>query len=256
MALKNQPYLPLYIQDWLTNNKLKQSSLGAHGLLINTMCLMHKEDTYGKILLKQKFKQTGKQEKNFALMLAKLLPFDLLEIEQFLPELIFEKILIIEGDFLVCSRMVKDAELSTIRALSGKKGGNKTKGKSIKTDKNFAQAKIQANTENENEIIIENEIEFNTMPLPENFNGLPEIKISAAIQLLKFTKQTDLSSDQVIGMWDVFKIQNLTGKKWYANKGDVYTHFLNWIKKQDFINGNSFTTASKSVGREVKFDKP
>lgn len=149
MALTNQPYLPLYIQDWLTNNKLKQCLLGAHGLMINVMCLMHKEDTYGKLLLRQKFKQTDKQQKNFALMLAKLLPFDLPEIEKYLSELIDEKVLIIQDDLLICKRMVKDAETSAVRSLSGKKGGEKTKEKILKPPNNFAQAKVVANTENE-----------------------------------------------------------------------------------------------------------
>lgn len=151
MALTNQPYLPLYIQDWLTNTKLKQCLLGAHGLMINVMCLMHKEDTYGKLLLRQKFKQTDKPQKNFALMLAKLLPFDLHEIEKYLAELIDEKILIIHDDLLICKRMVKDAELSAVRSLNGKKGGETTKKKVLNPTTDFAQAKHQANTEYENE---------------------------------------------------------------------------------------------------------
>lgn len=148
MALTNQPYLPLYIQDWLTNNKLKQCLLGAHGLMINIMCLMHKEDTYGKLLLRQKFKQTKQPEKNFALMLAKLLPFDLAEIEKYLSELLEEKVLVINDDMLICKRMVKDAETSAARASNGSKGGKKTKEKIQKLEDNFAVAKKVANTEN------------------------------------------------------------------------------------------------------------
>jgi len=54
---------------------------------------------------------------------------------------------------------------------------------------------------------------FNTMPLAENFNGLPEIKIGAAIQYFKIAKQTDVNSEQIIGLWEFFKTQYLTGKK-------------------------------------------
>ena len=160
MALTNQPYLPLYIQDWLTNNKLKQCLLGAHGLMINVMCLMHKEDTYGKLLLRQKFKQTDKPQKNFAIMLAKLLPFDLPEIEKYLAELIDEKILIIHDDLLICRRMVKDAEISAARSLNGKKGGDKTKEIHLNPKDKFAQAKHQANTESE--IEYENKDNYST----------------------------------------------------------------------------------------------
>ncbi len=229
MALTNQPYLPLYIQDWLTNNKLKQCSSGAHGLMINIMCLMHKEETYGKLLLRQKFKQTDKPDKNFALMLAKLLPFDLAEIEVDLNELLDEKVLIINNDILECKRMVKDAEISISRASNGKKGGIKR----IENSNNLAQAKTQANTEYENESVNENKDVF-TMALAENFNGLPDIKIGSVIELLKITKQTTVTEEEVKGLWEVFKIQNLTGKKFYSDKDAVYSHFINWSKIQKF----------------------
>lgn len=73
---------------------------------------------------------------------------------------------------------------------------------------------------------------FNTMPLPENFNGLPDMKVGAVIELMKILKQVDVSKEQVIGLWHVFKIQALTGKKYYADEGAVYSHFINWSKTQ------------------------
>lgn len=91
---------------------------------------------------------------------------------------------------------------------------------------------------------------FNTMPLAENFNGLPEIKVGAVIELFKFTKQTDISSEQVTGLWNVFKIQNLHGKKYYANENEVYSHFINWSKNQK-IEKNG--TDKKSTG-STKFN--
>lgn len=75
---------------------------------------------------------------------------------------------------------------------------------------------------------------FITMPLPEHFNGLPEIKVGSVIQLLKITKKIDVSNDDVKGLWEVFKIQNLTGKKHYHNEEDVYSHFINWTKDKRF----------------------
>lgn len=146
MPLTNQPYLPLYVKDWLTNNKLKFCSEGSHGLLINIMCLMHKENEYGTLLLNQKYKQTNKQIENFALMLARLLPFEKNKIEILLNELINEEVLKLDNEKLICNRMVKDAQISEIRAISGSKGGKKTQ---FKKNKKFAKAKIQANTENE-----------------------------------------------------------------------------------------------------------
>ena len=76
MALRDQPYLPLYIQDFLTDEKLSECSASATGVYIRIMCLMHKSEHYGKILLKQKHKQTGKQIEDFASFFAKVLPYD------------------------------------------------------------------------------------------------------------------------------------------------------------------------------------
>src|SRR6186713_1607520 len=151
MALTNQPYLPLYVQDWVSNNKLKLCSPGAHGLMINIMCLLHKEETYGKILLNQRYKQSDSNIKNFALMLDKLLPFSFDECCHFLKELIEEKTLLIQDDFLICERMVRDAELSAKRALSGKEGGKWNKKNNNIKPISKTVSKSEANTENETE---------------------------------------------------------------------------------------------------------
>jgi hypothetical protein len=155
MALTDQPYLPLYVDDWMNNNKLKLCSPVAHGIMISVMCIMHKETEYGKILLKQKFKQTDKQIENFALQIAKQSSFDLPEILPGLTELINEKVLEIDGDFMVNQRMVRDAKISLERSISGFKGGKKTQ----KTNKKFAKAKPKANSVNVivNEDVSENE---------------------------------------------------------------------------------------------------
>jgi hypothetical protein len=161
MALTNQPYIPLYVRDWLTSNKLKMCSLSAQGLMINLMCIMHKEDQYGTLLLKQNFKHHSDICLNFASYLARLLPFSQEEIAPALYELINEKVIYMDDDSIYCNRMIEDARLSTARASSGSKGGksttkkNKDKSKRFATD--FAQAKIQANAEYENEDANENE---------------------------------------------------------------------------------------------------
>ena len=126
MALTNQPYIPLYVRDWLTSSKLKMCSPPAHGLMINIMCIMHKEDEYGTLLLKQNFKQGSDVCLNFASYLARLLPFDRGEIFTSLQELINESVLYLEEDKLICRRMTEDAILSKKRAKSGSKGGKKT----------------------------------------------------------------------------------------------------------------------------------
>lgn len=102
----------------------------------------------------------------------------------------------------------------------------------------------------------ENKKVFIQMPLPENFNGLPEMKIGAVIQLLKITKQVDVTNAEVNGLWEIFKIQNLTGSKFYKDEDDVYSHFINWSKNHKIEkNGankqrtgeNRFTTGADNL---------
>lgn len=155
MALRDQPYLPLYIQDFLTDEKLAECSAAATGVYIRLMCLMHKSEEYGKILLKQKHKQSKNQVVNFASQIAKQMPFDFHTVTNALEELLSEKVIVMEGDVVIQKRMVKDSILSETRAKSGKKGGDKSLGKGDKNDVDFAQANaqanLQANIEYENE---------------------------------------------------------------------------------------------------------
>jgi hypothetical protein len=162
MALRDQPYLPLYVQDYLTDEKLNMCSAATQGIYIKMMCVFHKSEKYGGILLKQKDKQNIKQNDKqnlstcflFANKFAKLLPFTLHEIENAIFELLEENVIQIDGDFIFQKRMVNDNKLSEIRSLAGKKGGQKSqskpkKNKDFATD--FAKAKSEANTEYEYE---------------------------------------------------------------------------------------------------------
>jgi uncharacterized protein YdaU (DUF1376 family) len=171
MALRDQPYLPLYIQDFLTDEKLIECSPHATGIYIRLMCIMHKSEEYGTILLKQKDKQKLKQEENFALKLAKYMPYSFDEILTGLAELINEGVLQIEGDKLTQKRMVKDNYISIERGKAGKKGGEKTQ--------SFAKAKKKANTENEieNEYDIVNNNINNSVPEISNVNSLGKTEI-------------------------------------------------------------------------------
>jgi len=123
MALRDQPYLPLYVQDFMTDEKLKECSAESIGVYIMLMCLMHKMEEYGTVLLKQKYKQTGKQVPDFAKQLARQMHFDEATIERALIELLDEKVISIEDDVLFQKRMVRDGKLSDTRAFAGKKGG-------------------------------------------------------------------------------------------------------------------------------------
>ena len=148
MALRDQPYLPLYVQDFMTDEKLSQCSAKSNGVYVRLMCIMHKSEEYGCISLKQKHKTTDSQIKNFASLLTKNMPYDFHTVTESLAELLDENVLVIEGDTLIQKRMVKDNKISMERSKAGKTGG-------IETQKNFAKANakanIQANSEYENE---------------------------------------------------------------------------------------------------------
>lgn len=170
MSLRNQPYIPLYVQDFMTDEKLNECSAAANGVYIRLMCLMHKSEEYGTILLKQKDKQNESNIQNFACKLVKNMPFTVEEIFNGLKELVEENVVHIEGDKLIQKRMIKDNYISEIRSNAGSKGGNKRKKETQNEDfaSDFAQAKNEAkqqaktkqNTENEYENEIENETEI------------------------------------------------------------------------------------------------
>ena len=127
MALRNQPYLPLYVQDFMTDEKLMECSATATGVYIRLLCLLHKQEIYGTLEMKAKYKQNESKTKNFASMLSRFMPFTESEIEQGLRELLTEGVLYIEDDILFQKRMKKDGELSDKRALAGAKGGKNMK---------------------------------------------------------------------------------------------------------------------------------
>lgn len=168
MALRDQPYFPLYVQDFLTDEKLNECSAESAGVYIRLMCIMHKSQAYGTILIKQKDKQTGEQISDFALKLTKQMPYDAPTIERSLAELLEEGVLSLDGDTLFQKRMVKDGKASDAKALAGKKGAEKKRerasAKVFACD--FAEAEAEAkrkqNTEYENEIEGEYETEADT----------------------------------------------------------------------------------------------
>lgn len=185
MALRDQPYLPLYVQDFLTDEKLAECSAQSTGVYIRLMCLMHKSSQYGCILLKQKDKQNESKIRNFACKVAKQMPYTVDVIASALEELLEEEVIQIDGDTLFQKRMVKDAKISDTRASAGKRRKNTAK-KSGDEDFacDFATAKSQAKPENENEIEIEGEIDTEN----EDETGTEEIPAPPKGQKKKFAQ--------------------------------------------------------------------
>lgn len=233
MARKDKPYLALYVQDLLTDERLVNCSPSAHGIYLRLLCILHKQETYGKILLKQKHKQNGKQINNFASYIKKQMPFSEADILNGITELLEEGVISLDGDYLFQKRMVNDYELGSKRAESGKIGGLKTQ---LKTKK-FALAKVEANSDIEIDTDIESGVELTGRMFKLNEVGeLPEIKIKSAYQLISITQKKNLTDKEITGLWEVFKAQNVTGKKWYNSVEDIHSHFINWLQSKK-ING-------------------
>lgn len=182
MALRNQPYLPLYVQDFLTDEKLSECSAESTGVYIRLMCLMHKSENYGAILLKQKRKQNVKQNESkvldFAFKLARQMPYDVDTIERSLSELLEENVISIEGDVLYQKRMMRDGKLSDTRASAGKKGGKKKSGQNFASQfaSGFAIAKPQANTQANTESEIEYEDDNESVSEDEDIDSSPRVR--------------------------------------------------------------------------------
>jgi hypothetical protein len=201
MALRNQPYIPLYVQDFLTDEKLIECSAETTGVYIRLMCIMHKSNEYGTILLKQKDKQNTGVALNFAEKLSKQMPFTTKVILKGLNELLEEKVLEINGDYLTQHRMVKDNDISIKRSEAGKKGGFATA---------KSPAKVIANSESEYEDVIEDidKIDFSF------FYELYPIKKSKALAERKWKSLSHTNQSKCI---DVLKS----------------TEYKNWLAEQD-----------------------
>jgi len=286
MALTDQPYLPLYVMDWLTNNNLKIASPEAHGLMINIMCVMHKEDDYGKILLRQKFKQNGEQTPKqnasrvsaFAKQLAKLLPFVFEEIENSLEELISEGVLILEQDNLICERMVKDGKLSATRSKAGKKANKKTKKEGFADGfaEDFATANAGAKTmqitehEHEHEYEHEHEHEYKDCkgkdskekpePKPNHsFNDLDNSSLFSVEELAKIyasdeklldavSKSTGRSKTELKNLLPDFALHLNSVSRSAETPSEFARYFLNKVKHQQGFKNSTTQRSKNSTG--------
>lgn len=272
MALRDQPYIPLYIQDFLTDEKLMECSAESTGVYIKLMCLMHKSEQYGTILLKQKDKQTDNQIKNFALKIARFLPFEIDVIERSLNELISEKVLQLEEDFLSQKRMIRDNNLSVIRSSVGSKGGKKTQENIKDFATNFAKAKSKANYEYENEIEIEYELDNNEKELfdklPKSKSKLDDFKDKTVEEI--FSLYTKDKKDIVlnVALWNSFakkysksEVYKITGERKKKLNSRLNSEdfsmdkILESAKSQSFAMENSWFNFDFIIANETNYIK-
>ena len=220
MALRDQPYLPLFVQDYLTDEKLNMCSPATQGVYIKIMCILHKQEEYGTLLLKQKDKQKESTSLNFAYKFAKLLPFTVEQIFPAIEELVEEDVLIIEGDKIIQRRMVKDNHISEVRSLAGKKGGENTQFALAN-----AKAKNKANSEYEYEYEYVNENSIK--------GGVGEEKFNFKNSLIKLGVEEEIVSD-----W--LKVRS---KKRATNSSTAFSSIVTQIKLSGLTANDCIKTA-------------
>lgn len=246
MALRNQPYFPLYVDDYLTDEKLNLCSASTQGVYIKILCILHKQDEYGKLLLKQKDKHLPEICLNFAYKLALLLPFTENIIHSALVELLEEKVLYIENDYLCQKRMIKDEIVSKKRAESGSKGGKKTQFALAN-----ALAKSEANSVNENEIVIKDVIKTKkdnkmTADYFEKFWDIYPNKVNKKKAKEKFMR-LDFELFETIMYALEWQTQSISWKNGYIPNPETYINNEKWNDKPKPIVNNNGNGKVKQV---------
>lgn len=152
MALRNQPYLPLYVNDFMNDEKLKPCSAESTGVYIRVMCLLHKCEEYGALTFNELDARTDDICYDFARVLLPHLPYTLDVIHRGLKELTARKVLTIDGERLAQKRMVKDGNLSAARSSAGSAGGNAKASSTSKTPSKHTSKSV-ANSETETDTV-------------------------------------------------------------------------------------------------------
>lgn len=116
------PYLKFFPSDWRTDIPLQMCSLGAQGLWINLLAIMHLAEVEGVLIVKGQV--LGTEE------IAALIGKPVQEVEEFLKELEDRKVFD-RGDRgeIISRRLKRDAELSQARSDAGKIGAEAKKNK-------------------------------------------------------------------------------------------------------------------------------
>lgn len=112
-----RPSFQFYPGDWLNDAALRMVSVGARGLWIDMLCLMHQGSPYGHLKVNSKAITE--------IQLARLVGANQGEVSTWTQELSDAGVFSLSEDGVIFSRrMVKDENLREVRASGGKEGGN------------------------------------------------------------------------------------------------------------------------------------
>lgn len=116
------PWMKFHPQDWRADERLRMCSLSARGLWLEMMCIMHRSEKYGFLLI------AGKAPTDT--QLAFQVGTTPEQVSQLLAELSTAEVYSATSSGVIYSRrMVRDEKKSKINAKNGKKGGEVTLGK-------------------------------------------------------------------------------------------------------------------------------
>ena len=223
--MSKDPAFLFYSSDFLTGTfTMSNEQVGKY---IRLLCLQH-----------QKIELTEK---------------DMLNICKTYDEDIYSKFECIDG--LYYNKRLRDESIKRKEYSESRKKNRKKKDMS-----NICQT-YDSHMENENENVNENINKDKIVLKKFNFsdlNGLPIQYIQSTREQLKIQKQLQLDEKTISSMWEAFKLQYLNGKESYKNEDEVYKHFINWIKKQNFNNEQQSNTNSKpnsKAGKKLTSDE-
>jgi len=246
MALRDQPYLPLYVQDYLSDEKLSCCSLSSQGVYIRILCVLHKSETYGGILFKQIPKQNFSSIEYFAFIISKQIGCTIQEVSDSLEELLFFEVLRIrqigieeKTDFLYQKRMEKDFDVSLKRSANAKKGGGNPKLKENLFKQTSKQTPKQ-NTEYES--------------VNESVN-VSESNISK-VEKIDFLKIKDLYNETCIHITKINTISEsrkslIKSRVKDAKPEDIYQFFESLFQK---VNDSNFLSGLNGGTWKASFD--
>jgi hypothetical protein len=246
MALTDQPYFPLYQDDYLSDEKLNQCDPESEGIYIRIMCNMHKSKTYGilelslfdKAKLKQKISkiEASQEQKqlisslgflleDFFMMVLKvqsLVGRDTSCVLRSLIDLLGNDVLQFDGVLLTQKRMKNDGEVSKKRADAGKKGGN---------SKNKKEAKLKQIPVNENVVVndFDNKIEITNNKKSKKFQ-IPTVE-----EIKNYCQERENRIDSQ-KFYDFYQ-----GKGWMIGKNKMkdWKACVRTWERNDNSNGNS-----------------
>ena len=220
-ARREQPYIPLFVQDFMTDEKLIECSAESTGVYIRLMCVMHKSQRYGTCELKEKDKQSEDPVENFAIKLAKQMPYDTDTITRSLRELVDEGVLTLEGDVLFQKRMVRDADLSDKKSAAGKKGADRTNSQR-RTPKN-GQPDEPDGEEEETAGKVEKRGAFEKF-----WEAYPnKVGKQAALKAFEKARKTGVKLETLIEAVEKQK----ESKKWKKNNGEFIPNPATWLNQ-------------------------